>query len=115
MESPLSAPLFQTFVHTASQLTGSTPDVICTVNRPPKPNKDFLNYVAALFIYFSVLFPNLIIIADFSIHMENDNSLLSIDFTCLECFGVQQYIVFPTHSKGNIFNLVCCSGVTVTL
>ncbi|XP_037387773.1 uncharacterized protein LOC119261863 [Pygocentrus nattereri] len=57
----------------------------------------------------------MIIVGDFNIHMDNGNNLLSRDFTsCLDSFGLQQYINFPTHSKGHILDLVCCSGVTPT-
>ncbi len=31
---------------------------------------------------------------------------------CQDSFGLQQYVDFPTHSKGHTLDLVCCSGVT---
>ncbi|XP_072558739.1 uncharacterized protein [Paramormyrops kingsleyae] len=86
---PLSAQLFHSFEYTAIQLPGSSPTIICTVYRPPKPNKDFLNDFTALLTHFSVLTPNMIIVGDFNIHMDNDNNLLSRDFTsCLDSFGL---------------------------
>uniref|UniRef100_A0AAR2LBI4 Endonuclease/exonuclease/phosphatase domain-containing protein n=1 Tax=Pygocentrus nattereri TaxID=42514 RepID=A0AAR2LBI4_PYGNA len=112
---PVSAPLFHSFEYTAVHLPGSAPTILCTVYRPPKPNKDFLYDFAALLTHLSVLSPNMIIVGDFNIHMDNGNNLLSRDFTsCLDSFGLQQYINFPTHSKGHILDLVCCSGVTPT-
>uniref|UniRef100_A0A669BHD9 Reverse transcriptase domain-containing protein n=1 Tax=Oreochromis niloticus TaxID=8128 RepID=A0A669BHD9_ORENI len=112
---PVSAPPSHSFEYTALQLPGSTPTIICTVYRPPKPNKEFLNEFSALLTHFSVLSPNLIIAGDFNIHMDNDKIPLSRDFTsCLESFGLLQYIKFPTHSKGHILDLVCCSGITPT-
>lgn len=113
---PLSAALFHSFEYTAVQLPGSTPTIIRTVYRPPKPNKDFLNDFTALLTHFSVLTPNMIIIGDFNIHIDNNNNPLSRYFTsCLDSFGIQQHIKFSTHSKGHILDLVCCSGVTPTL
>uniref|UniRef100_A0A4W5N7E8 Reverse transcriptase domain-containing protein n=2 Tax=Hucho hucho TaxID=62062 RepID=A0A4W5N7E8_9TELE len=45
--------------------------------------------------------------------MDNINLPLTKDFTsCLESFGCQQHINFPTHSKGHTLDLICCSGVT---
>lgn len=69
------------------------------------------------FLLFSLisLSPNLIIVGDFSTHIDNDKIPLSRDFTsCLESFGLLQYIKFSTHSKGRILDLVCCCGITPT-
>ena len=39
------------------------------------------------------------------------NLPLTHDFaSCLDSFGFQQHIDFPTHSKDQILDLVCCSG-----
>uniref|UniRef100_A0A8C6LY00 Reverse transcriptase domain-containing protein n=1 Tax=Nothobranchius furzeri TaxID=105023 RepID=A0A8C6LY00_NOTFU len=110
--SPVSATSFHSFEYSALQLPGSTPTIICTVYRPPKPHKDFLNNFTALLTHFSILSPNLIITGDFNIHMD-ENNLLTRDFTsCIDSFGLKQHINFPTHSKGHILDLVCCSGIT---
>lgn len=75
---------------------------------------EFLNNFPALLTHLSVLSPN-IIDCDLNIHMDNDKNLISRDFTsCLKSIGLQQYIDFPSHLKGHILDLICCSGVTTT-
>lgn len=45
--------------------------------------------------------------------MDTASNLLTRDFnSCLDSFGLQQYVNFPTHSKGHTLDLICCSGVT---
>ncbi|KAE8278033.1 hypothetical protein D5F01_LYC23909 [Larimichthys crocea] len=111
--SPVSVPAFSSFESTVCGLSGPVPTVIATVYRPPKQNSEFLNDFAAFLNHLSSLSPNIIILGDFNIHMDNINLPLTKDFTsCLESFGCQQHITFPTHSKGHILDLICCSGVT---
>lgn len=96
-----------------SQLTGPIPTIIATVYRPPKPNSVFLTDFANLLTHFSSLSPNVILMGNFNIHMDNNNLLLSRDFSSfLEGFEFKQFIDFPTHSKGHIFDVICCSGLT---
>ncbi|XP_014864104.1 PREDICTED: uncharacterized protein LOC106930827 [Poecilia mexicana] len=111
--SPLSAPTFSSFESTVCQLSGPTPTIITTIYRPPKTNNDFMNDFAALLTHLSILSPNIIILGDFNIHMDDCNSPLTKDFSsCLQSFGLQQLINFPTHSKGHVLDLVCYSGVS---
>ena len=45
--------------------------------------------------------------------MAKISNPLTSEFTsCLDSFGLKQHIHFPTHSKGHVLDLVCCSGVT---
>lgn len=111
--SPVSAPVFGFFECTVCELSGPIPTIIATVYRPPKPNSDFLNDFAAFLTHLSTLSPNIILLGDFNIHMDNINHPLTRDFaSCLESFGLQQHTSIPTHSKGHILDLICCSGVT---
>ena len=81
--------------------------------RPPKHNSDFINEFAAFTTHLSSLSPNIILLGDFNIHMDKISNPLTSEFTsCLDSFGLQQHIHFPTHSKGHVLDLVCCSGVT---
>ncbi len=32
--------------------------------------------------------------------------------SCLDSFGLKQFIDFPTHSKGHTLDLLCCTGIT---
>ncbi len=45
--------------------------------------------------------------------MDSASNSFTRDFnSCLDSFGLHQYVDFPTHSKGHTLDLVCCSGVT---
>ena len=111
--SPVTVPVSTTFESTVCKLSGPTPTIIAAVYRPPKPNSDFLTDFAAFLNHLSSLSPNIILLGDFNIHMDNTNLPLTKDFTsCLESFGCHQHTSFPTHSKGHILDLICCSGVT---
>lgn len=111
--SPVSVPVSSSFESAVCKLSGPTPTIIATVYRPPKPNSEFLNDFSAFLTQLSSLSPNIILLGDFNIHMDNINLPLTKDFTsCLESFGCQQHINFPTHSKGHTLDLICCSGVT---
>ncbi|KAK7895247.1 hypothetical protein WMY93_020572 [Mugilogobius chulae] len=112
---PVSAPPFPSFEYSASVLPGPTPTIVAAVYRPPKYNKDFLNDFSHLLTHLSSLSNNVIILGDLNIHIDNINNSLCKDFlSCLDSFGLKQYIKFPTHCKGHILDLVCCSGLTPT-
>ena len=84
----------------------------CNCLPPPKPNSEFINDFTAFLTHLS---PNTILLRDFNIHMNNTNHPLTRDFTsCLNSSGFQQHTHIPTHSKGHILDLICCSGVTPT-
>lgn len=47
--------------------------------------------------------------------MDIVNNPLTKDFTsCLDSFGIKQFVNFPPHTKGHILDLICCSGITPT-
>ncbi len=57
--------------------------------------------------------PNVSMLGDFNIHIDNASNAFTSDFlSCLDCFGMQQFNTLPTHSKGHILDLFCCSGIT---
>ena len=57
--------------------------------------------------------PTVILLGDFNIHIDNPANGFAKDFiSLLECLGITQYVNFPTHNKGHILDLVCCTGVT---
>lgn len=111
--SPISIPCHGSFESIALQLNGPTPTIVATVYRPPKPNTDFINEFAAFLTFICSLSPNEILLGDFNIHMDNTTNVYTREFTsCLDSFGLVQHIKFPTHSKGHVLDLVCCSSVT---
>ncbi|KAI2657322.1 GTP 3',8-cyclase [Labeo rohita] len=97
---PLSVPDFSTFECLVCNLPGPTPTVVATVYRRPKPHIDFLNDFAALLTHLSTVLPNVILLGDFNIHMDNSDLPLTRDFSsCLESFVFHQYSDFPTHTN----------------
>ncbi len=49
---------------------------------------------------------------DFNIHFGNIASTQYNDFKLvLDSADLVQFVNFPTHNKGHILDLVCCSGV----
>ncbi|XP_042073552.1 uncharacterized protein LOC121813724, partial [Haplochromis burtoni] len=110
---PVNVDTFSSLEVLACELTGPIPTIIATVYRPPKPNPVFLSDFANLLTHLSSLSPNVILVGDFNIHMDNNDLLLTRDFSsCLEGSEFKQFIDFPTHSKGHTLDLVCCSGLT---
>ena len=106
-------PEYTSFESTTLQITGSTPTILATVYRPPKTSSAFLHELSAFLTFLSSLSPNVILLGDFNIHIDNTGSVSTRDFlSCLDGFGLQQFINSPTHVKGHTLDLVCCSGVT---
>ena len=75
-------PVYPSFESIALQIKGPAPTILATIYQPPKPNKSFLQEFSAF------------------IHWDSTNNVFTKDFTsCLDSFGLQQHIEFPTHSK----------------
>uniref|UniRef100_A0A9J8ALG5 Endonuclease/exonuclease/phosphatase domain-containing protein n=1 Tax=Cyprinus carpio carpio TaxID=630221 RepID=A0A9J8ALG5_CYPCA len=111
--SPLSVQNYVSFESAALLISGPTPTVLAVIYRPPKYCNTFISEFCAFLTHLCTLSPNLILLGDFNIHMDTASNLLTRDFnSCLDSFGLQQYVNFPTHSKGHTLDLICCSGVT---
>lgn len=109
---PVSVPTFNSLECLVCKLSGPIPTIVAAVYRPPKPHNDFINDFSVLLTHLATLSPNVILLGDFNIHMDNSNLPLTRDFSsCLESFGFYQYSDFPTHSKGHTLDLICCSGL----
>lgn len=77
---PVSVPTSSSFEATVCKLPGPIPTIIATVYH----HSDVLNDFAALLIHLSTLSPNVILLGDFNIHMDNTNLPLTRDFSsCL--------------------------------
>lgn len=113
--SSLTVPLHKSFECIALQINGPTPTILANIYRPPKPNSDFNDELSAFLASLSSLSPNILLVGDFNVHMDNHNNSATKDLTsALNSFGLQEYVDFPTHSKGHILDLVCRSGLTPT-
>ncbi|CAJ1078312.1 putative RNA-directed DNA polymerase from transposon X-element [Xyrichtys novacula] len=110
---PVSLPPLSSLECLACQLPGHVPTIIATIYRPPKPHSDFLNEFSVLLNHLATLSPNIILLGDFNIHMDNTTLPLTMDFSSLlDSFGFEQFADFPTHIKGHTIDLICCSGLT---
>ena len=111
--SSVTTPVSPSFESLAIQLNGPTPTVLVNIYRPPKPNKDFIDEFTTFLTHICSLSTNIIVLGDANIHMDNINHAHNKDFTsCLDSFGLQQYVDVPTHTKGHTLDIVCCTGVT---
>ena len=109
----VTLPVSQSFEAVALQLIGPTPTVLVNIYRPPKHNKDFIDEFTTFLTHICSLSSNIILLGDINIHLDNNNLASTKDFiSCLDSFGLTQYIDFPTHCKGHTLDLVCCSGFT---
>ncbi|XP_026011883.1 uncharacterized protein LOC113014514 [Astatotilapia calliptera] len=114
--SPLSAPTYSSFESVVCQLSGPTPTVIAVIYRPPKFNSVFISDFADLLTNLATVSPNIILLGDFNVHVDNCDHPLTKDLlSCLDSFSLKQYINFPTHIKGHTLDLVCCSGLTPSI
>jgi len=99
----------------AVKLTGPKPAIILTIYRPLKPSAVFLNEFSSLLTSVCALSPTVILLGDFNIHIDNPSSIFAKNFTSLlDCFGILQHVNLPTHNKGQILDLICCTAITPT-
>ncbi|KAK0152032.1 hypothetical protein N1851_006603 [Merluccius polli] len=96
----------------AVQLKGPVPTIIVSVYCPPKASSTFITELSSILADLCAITSNIILTGDFNIHVDNPNYIFSIDFiSTLDSFDLTQYVTFPTHNKGHILDLICCSGV----
>ncbi len=111
--SPLTVSTYASFESVALSISGPTPTVLAVVYQPPKYCNTFLDEFCAFLTSLCTLSPNIILLGDFNIHVDSASNSFTRDFnSCLDSFGLHQYVDFPTHSKGHTLDLVCCSCVT---
>ena len=98
----------------AVQLKGSIPTIVVTIYRPPKAsamNKFFTEF-STILTHLCTLSPNIMLMGDFNIHFDNTINTQYNEFkSILDSADLVQFVKFPTHNKGHILDLVCCSGV----
>lgn len=59
--------------------------------------------------------PTGILLGDFNIHIDNPACIFAKYFTSLlDWFGIIQHVNLPTHNKGHILDLICCTDITPT-
>ncbi len=105
--STIAAPSYATFESMVLQVNGPVPTIITTVYRPPKFNTNFLTELSAFLTLLCSVFPNLIMVGDFNIHIDKATVTYTKYFlSCLDSFGLKQFIDFPTHSKGLLWQFL---------
>uniref|UniRef100_UPI003AAD7030 uncharacterized protein n=1 Tax=Centroberyx gerrardi TaxID=166262 RepID=UPI003AAD7030 len=111
--SAVTVPHHSSFECLAVKLTGSKPIIIVTIYRPPKPSAVFLTQFSSLLTSVCAMSPTVILLGDLNIHIDDPSSVFANDFTSLlDCLGITQHVHFPTHNKGHILDLICCTGIT---
>lgn len=110
----VTAPPSNSFESIVLQINGPVPTILATIYRPPKSNNNtFFTDFSSFLTSVCSMSPNVIILGDFNIHIDNTiNTLTRYFSSVLDSFGLQQHIDFPTHNKGHILDLICCSGLT---
>ncbi|XP_056444340.1 uncharacterized protein LOC130380935, partial [Gadus chalcogrammus] len=111
----VTVPLHSSFECLAVKLSGPKPTIIVTIYRPPKPSAVFLNEFSSLLTSVCAMSPTVILLGDFNIHIDNPSCTFANDFTSLlDCLGITQHVNLPTHNKGHILDLICCTDITPT-
>uniref|UniRef100_A0A8C5BDZ8 Reverse transcriptase domain-containing protein n=1 Tax=Gadus morhua TaxID=8049 RepID=A0A8C5BDZ8_GADMO len=111
----VTVPLQSSFECLAVKLSGPKPTIIVTIYRPPKPSAVFLNEFSSLLTSVCAMSPTVILLGDFNIHIDNPSCTFANDFTSLlDCLGITQHVNLPTHNKGHILDLICCTDITPT-
>ena len=58
-------------------------------------------------------YPSTILLGDFNIHVDSANCPFASDFmSLLDCLGIAQHVLDPTHTKGHTLDLVCSTGIS---
>ena len=79
----------------------------------PKASTHFLSELSGLLATICPLYPSTILLGDFNIHVDSANCPFASDFiSLLDCFGIAQHVLGPTHTKGHTLDLVCPTGIS---
>ncbi len=109
--NPVVIPHFNSFECLALSVSAPISTVIVTVYRPPKSKGDFLTEFADLLSLVCVKFERILILGDFNIHIDKNDSTMTRDFlSLLDCFDLKQLVDCPTHIKGHTLDLVITNG-----
>lgn len=94
---------------------GHSPALLCAVvYRPPKYDKDFLNYFSDLLAEIMPRYDQVLMVGDFNIHICCLEKPLVKDFLDLvESFNLIQSVNGPTQERGHTLDLVLSSGLSV--
>ena len=109
-EFPVSSTLFEC-LHFA--LAGATQLQVLLIYRPPKASTHLLSELSGLLATICPLYPSTILLGDFNIHVDSANCPFASDFmSLLDCLGIAQHVLDPTHTKGHTLDLVCPTGIS---
>lgn len=82
---------YTSFELAAVQINGVVPTILAVVYRPPKANPAFLQEFSTFLTFLCSLSPNVVLVGNFNIHVDDFESSFSTEFSsCLDSFGLQQ-------------------------
>ncbi len=106
--STIAIPSYATFESMVLQVNGTGTHYHNTVYRPPNFNTNFLTELSAFLTYYVLFSPNVIMVGDFNIHIDKATVTYTKDFlSCLDSFGLKQFIDFPIIQKVTHLTLLC--------
>lgn len=94
---------------------GRSHTVLCAVVcRPPKYNKDFLNYFSDFWVEIMPKYDRVLIVGDFNVHVCCPDKPMAKGFLNLtDSFNLVQSVSGPTQEYGHILDLVLSYGLSV--
>ncbi len=89
--------------------------VLATVYRPPGHHTDFIKEFADFLSELVLAADKVLIVADFSIHVNNEKySLESVFIDILNSIAVKQHVSGPTHCRNHTLDLIQSHGIDVS-
>ncbi len=89
--------------------------VLATVYRPAGHHTDFIKEFADFLSELVLAADKVLIVGDFSIHVNNDKYSLGSVFTdILNSTGVKQHVSGPTHCQNHTLDLIQSHGIDVS-
>lgn len=107
----VNLPQHNSFEYLAVKLSGFELLIVVTIYYPFKPSALF--WIIYLVVHCLHHFTKYVLLGDFNIHIDSSCCSFTTDLqSLLECLGINQHVIFPTHNKGQILDLDCSTGLT---
>ena len=112
-EFPVSSTSFGCLNWTQLSVSIVTQLQVLLIYRPPKASTHILSELSELLATICPMYPSTILLGYFNIHVDSANCPIASDLmSLLDCFGIAQHVLGPTHTKGHTLDLVCSTKIT---